>query len=473
MLLRIIGGLVSIAAKAEPYILKIVSPAYKVGIALKENTIPALKKRATVEASAEEGKDKTKPALGNKKASAKKTNTVSKKSKTSIRKKRKNFVNVLKKVSPDAVKAKISKKDLKDKNVGFKEILLSGKDNFDASQSEQDLFEAIGSMRKARQSRRLIDVLESALKDSLGEIGSEYNEGKLSAKEFKSKAKDALKGFHVASMIVGAGGIKNLSQDNLTSLTETLEKQYKYFDRFAEKKLGLTTGINTRGSKEHRISAKNMSSLRAYASSIKGSYEIAEAQVMSASEYEVEERRVATASESCEDCFIGDTFISCENGIKKIKDITTKDKVYTHTKSLKPVYKLISKRTKTLFEIKVGDHIVLCTGNHPFLLKNGTWKKARYLTLDDELMLFENHLNIFPQKIDRIKKIRLKKYIDVYNIEVEDDHSYIANSIIAHNCISYASEGWQPLGTLAEIGDSQCGIYCKCYFEYRDRKRKK
>lgn len=343
MLLRVIGGLISIAAKAEPYILKFISPAYKVGVALKENAAKnvALAKRATVEASAEENKDKTKPTLGNKKASNKKSNTVSKKSKTSIRKKRKNFINVLKKVSPDAVKSKISKKDLKDKNLGFKEILLSGRDNLDTSQSEQDLFEAIGSMRKARQSRRLIDVLESALKDSLGEIGAEYNEGKLSAKDFKAKAKDALKGFHVASMIVGAGGIKNLSQNNLSQLSETLEKQYKYFDRFAEKKLGVTTGINTIGSKDHRINAKNMSSLRAYASSIKGTYEMAEAQVMSASEYEVEERRVATASESCEDCVL------------------------------------------------------------------------------------------------------------------------------------YASEGWQPLGTLAEIGDSQCGIYCKCYFEYRDRKRKK
>lgn len=35
------------------------------------------------------------------------------------------------------------------------------------------------------------------------------------------------------------------------------------------------------------------------------------------------------------------------------------------------------------------------------------------------------------------------------------------------NCLSYARRGWQPAGTLPEIGDSECGAYCKCFFEYR------
>jgi len=35
------------------------------------------------------------------------------------------------------------------------------------------------------------------------------------------------------------------------------------------------------------------------------------------------------------------------------------------------------------------------------------------------------------------------------------------------DCIEYAGEGWQPIGTLPQIGDSICNTNCKCTFEYR------
>lgn len=34
------------------------------------------------------------------------------------------------------------------------------------------------------------------------------------------------------------------------------------------------------------------------------------------------------------------------------------------------------------------------------------------------------------------------------------------------DCITYAADGWRPIGTLPPIGDSVCGQYCKCTFEY-------
>ena len=34
------------------------------------------------------------------------------------------------------------------------------------------------------------------------------------------------------------------------------------------------------------------------------------------------------------------------------------------------------------------------------------------------------------------------------------------------DCLEYESEGWQAVGTLPPIGDSQCGDNCKCTFEY-------
>lgn len=35
------------------------------------------------------------------------------------------------------------------------------------------------------------------------------------------------------------------------------------------------------------------------------------------------------------------------------------------------------------------------------------------------------------------------------------------------DCVEYAGRGWQPIGTLPRIGDSQCRVNCRCTFEYR------
>lgn len=34
-------------------------------------------------------------------------------------------------------------------------------------------------------------------------------------------------------------------------------------------------------------------------------------------------------------------------------------------------------------------------------------------------------------------------------------------------CVSEAAKGWQPIGTLKAIGDSECLTRCRCHFEYR------
>jgi hypothetical protein len=35
------------------------------------------------------------------------------------------------------------------------------------------------------------------------------------------------------------------------------------------------------------------------------------------------------------------------------------------------------------------------------------------------------------------------------------------------DCLSAASQGWQPIGTLPDIGDSACIVNCNCAFVYR------
>lgn len=37
------------------------------------------------------------------------------------------------------------------------------------------------------------------------------------------------------------------------------------------------------------------------------------------------------------------------------------------------------------------------------------------------------------------------------------------------DCVEYADQDWQPIGTLPVIGDSQCVTRCRCIFEYSER----
>lgn len=56
----------------------------------------------------------------------------------------------------------------------------------------------------------------------------------------------------------------------------------------------------------------------------------------------------------------------------------------------------------------------------------------------------------------------------VINLEVRGYPEFILNRILVHNCVDYALSGWQPIGTLPPIGDSQCGQNCECRFEFRE-----
>lgn len=58
-----------------------------------------------------------------------------------------------------------------------------------------------------------------------------------------------------------------------------------------------------------------------------------------------------------------------------------------------------------------------------------------------------------PEVFDRERRVHKKS---------EESHRY------CKTCIEQSRLGWQPLGTLKEIGDSECMGMCDCYFEWLD-----
>lgn len=152
-------------------------------------------------------------------------------------------------------------------------------------------------------------------------------------------------------------------------------------------------------------------------------------------------------------CFPAGTKITLEGGLtKNIEDIQVGDKVLTHTGSLKPVTELIvtPNNKEPMYVLKpANSQAVTLTANHPVLVYS---KKP-----DDNIKsVFDNGLPSPKHKWVRADQIRPKQdYVlltsedtwvpvlevtqtddvdTVYNLEVEDDHSYTAEGIAVHNC---------------------------------------
>lgn len=96
-------------------------------------------------------------------------------------------------------------------------------------------------------------------------------------------------------------------------------------------------------------------------------------------------------------CLAGDTEIITPNGIIKLEDAVNQNiNVYSYnenseivvsdTCTIKPTM-----QTTDYYEIELEDgSVIKCTGNHKFLLKDGTYKAAEDLTDSDELADYED-----------------------------------------------------------------------------------
>ena len=92
-------------------------------------------------------------------------------------------------------------------------------------------------------------------------------------------------------------------------------------------------------------------------------------------------------------CLDGETVIATTSGDKKLSDLVDKDinvisvdsegnKIISDTCTVKP-----TAQTNIEYQIELEDgSVIKCTPNHKFLLKDGTYKEAQYLTEDDDIV---------------------------------------------------------------------------------------
>ena len=124
-------------------------------------------------------------------------------------------------------------------------------------------------------------------------------------------------------------------------------------------------------------------------------------------------------------CLVGGTWVSTETGTKRIKDLVGKTgRVFSHDGYLHGFSDCrMTQANVDVFTVETDWGDVTATKNHRFMLKDGAWKRLDELQIGD---LLWNGVEVTGFS-DSGKA-------DVYNMEVEDTHSFYANGLVVHNC---------------------------------------
>lgn len=158
-------------------------------------------------------------------------------------------------------------------------------------------------------------------------------------------------------------------------------------------------------------------------------------------------------------CFIKGTKITTNFGLKNIEDIQAGDYVLTHMGRYKQVVKPMSRYySGSMLRLEISGIFVVCTPNHPFYCvkkdnrQEAIWIEAKKLNPETDLVKTVTDFKIDGEtpyfsdlEITRIDLLEDRSGF-VYNMEVRDDNSYIANNLVVHNCTDFSLAGKQAGG---------------------------
>lgn len=132
-------------------------------------------------------------------------------------------------------------------------------------------------------------------------------------------------------------------------------------------------------------------------------------------------------------CFTKDTQISVKDGgFKNIQDIQVGDKILTRQSDGSK--KLVEAKVSKLYTHTTSEYLIInkqmkVTPNHRIFINN-SWVQIGQAKIGDQM----TDINGNTIEIESIEKVTsAKKDIDVYNLEVEVQHTYFAENIYVHN----------------------------------------
>ena len=135
-------------------------------------------------------------------------------------------------------------------------------------------------------------------------------------------------------------------------------------------------------------------------------------------------------------CFTAGTPVLTSSGLVAIETIAVGDFVWaknieTGELALKRVVQTFENETDELVHVFVGGEEIVTTPEHPFYVPQKGWTGAIHLRAGDVLVLVNGECVV----VEKIQHEILESPIKVYNLEVEDFHTYFVgeNSLLVHN----------------------------------------
>ena len=150
-------------------------------------------------------------------------------------------------------------------------------------------------------------------------------------------------------------------------------------------------------------------------------------------------------------CFPAGTKIETRYGFRLIEDVQVGTEVLTHTGRWQPVVQTMTREASELVRVRFEHREdLLATPNHPILALGGRWIPAAKLEAGEYVVTEPSPRENFTrngQPFDpgqmamsaRVVGIEPVQFSGtVYNFQVDEDESYVANGVVVHNCFIQA-----------------------------------
>ena len=133
-------------------------------------------------------------------------------------------------------------------------------------------------------------------------------------------------------------------------------------------------------------------------------------------------------------CVSSDTQVATDKGFTDISKMSVGSNVLTHLGNYKPVINVIYKGRERMWTVSTfGGYRIRCTMNHQFLTDAKEWRSLKDLHFNDRIYVSDPYGHFFTERISWFTP-GLEE--DVWDIEVQDDHSYVGNGFVNHNSSS-------------------------------------
>ena len=181
-----------------------------------------------------------------------------------------------------------------------------------------------------------------------------------------------------------------------------------------------------------------------------------------------------------DECLTGDSLVQTSTGLMRIDDPKLKGKLVlsynenTKAWEYKKVLRWLERGTKETLAIKTSNHLIRCTKNHLIRTEKG-WieagnvkegmkilspanvdavKVSTNMAQMEKYADFERDISLEETNLEKVESVRRDGYEKVYDLEVEDNHNFVANGLLVHNCHMLSTAAFNALlKTLEEPPD--------------------